>query len=454
MTVRDLSRLGWLVLALASPVTLANSDPFAADPFEADPFEADPFKKSADSETASDSHSRIEIKSYYQDNNLRDEHPFNPGMKLFDSSFAYVGLDAEFSQSWQQQWQAKARVYSRFLAGSSDIDNAVTGKDRYDSYLLEGLVQWQNQQRDIVIEFGRSKPQWSNGYSYDIANLLSPQRSQPYIDQDNPLQSKGWDMLSGQYFSGPWSLAGYLVASDTAPDNSGFIDADSEAVMRLGYQQDDAFSVLVHKIEGLDLSYAATYSTLLSDALTFRAELTQQSYRQLHLLPTEQPLQPHKQQSNYQRWVVGSTYTAAAGWTLTGEYFYNQHGANRQEWQQATEQAALSANKIRQHQSSNPQQDYKNSFAGLDFMRQGWLRQRYASLMFMSNESDNLWQLRLSSQISLDDDSQLHRIELLKAFNDNLSARLQWQLFNGCERCEYGLNPSEDNLRLTLSWLF
>ncbi|WP_281557911.1 hypothetical protein [Thalassomonas sp. RHCl1] len=439
----------WPLLALfSSPVTFGftgnslGEDPFADDPFAADPFNNDPFVNEPVAEN-SVHQSRIELKSYYQDNKLRNSHPFNPGEVKFADGITQVSLDVELESQWQSQWKTRARIYQRYLQENLSGKN----QDSSDSHLLEGLVQWQSDNRDLVIEAGRSKPQWSNGYSYDIANMLQPQRTLPYIDQDNALQSKGWDMISGQYFSGPWSFATYLVASD-----SRYLDADTEAVLRLGYQQDDAFSLLLHKIDGQDLSFGATYSSLLSDAITFRAEWTRHSYRQI------EPLQVNswqtKDKSNYQRFVVGSTYTADTGWSLTGEYFYNGHGAGEKEWQNLTDDAKASAERIKQNQSSDPATDYNNAFAGLAFMGQGWLRERYLSVMFMSAESDNLWQLRLSSQISLDDDSQLHRFELLKSFTDNLSARLQWQVFNGCELCEYGLNPSKNNIRLTASYLF
>ena len=420
----------WLLLALlSSPLALSNNSNISDDPFADDPFENDV------REVNNNLNNRIELKGYYQDNNLRSDHPFNPGKDLFSDAVKLISLDGQLENDWQNQWKTRARIYLRYLDDGK--------KNAGDSYLLEGLAQWQSKDRNLIIELGRSKPQWSNGYNYDIANMLQPQRSLPYIDQDNPLQSKGWDMVSGQYFTGPWSFSGYLVASE-----SPYVDANTEAVLRLGYQQNDSFSLLLHKVEGHNLSFGATYSSLLTDSITFRAEWTRHSYRQM--LSTLQI----KQQSNYQRLVLGSTYTADSGWTLTGEYFYNEHGANKQEWEDLTVDAAASAERLRQNQSTNPAADYENTYAGLDLMSQGWVRERYFSLMFMSMESEDLWQLRLSSQISLDDGSQLHRIELLKSFSDNFSARLQWQNFNGCDLCEYGLNPSKNNVRLTGSWLF
>lgn len=430
----------WPLLALLfSPLALANNgdDPFADDPFADDPFESEVVEESSNHQ------SRVELKSYYQNNNLRSDHPFNPGEPLFSDGRKFISLDIELESDWQNQWKTRARIYHQFFVDETVDEMADGKKDAVDSYLLEGLVQWQSKDRNLMIELGRSKPQWSNGYNYDIANMLQPQRTLPYIDPDNALQSKGWDMVSGQYFNGPWSFAGYLVLSDNP-----YVDADTEAVLRLGYQENDSFSLLLHKVEGQNLSYGATYSSLLTDSITFRAEWTRNSYRQmlsiLHI----------KQKSNYQRLVVGSTYTADAGWSLTGEYFYNGHGASKQEWQNLTNDAADSTARLRDNQSNDPTQDYENAFAGLDLMAQGWLRERYVSLMFMSMESEDLWQLRFSSQLSLDDDSQLHRIELLKSISDNLSMRLQWQFFNGCDLCEYGLNPSSNNIRLTASWLF
>ncbi|NQY62553.1 MAG: hypothetical protein HRT38_02330 [Alteromonadaceae bacterium] len=432
----------WPLLALlSSPLALANNfdDPFADDPFADDPFKNEVLEsellKSEVLKENSNHKNRVELKSYYQNNSLRSEHPFNPfnpGEALFSEGTKFISLDIALESDWQNQWKTRARIYAE------DIADGTT--DAVDTYLLEGLAQWQSKDRNLVIELGRSKPQWSNGYNYDIANMLQPQRTLPYIDQDNALQSKGWDMVSGQYFNGLWSFAGYLVSSDNP-----YIDTDTEVVFRLGYQKDDSFSLLLHKVEGQSLSFGATYSSLLTDSITLRAEWTRHSYRQ-----TLNTLQI-KQKSDYHRLVVGSTYTADTGWSLTGEYFYNEHGASKQEWDNLTLDAAASASLLRENQSTEPTADYAK---GLDLMNQGWLRERYVSLMFMSMETEDLWQLRLSSQLSLDDDSQLYRFELLKSLNDNLSMRLQWQYFNGCELCEFGLNPSSNNIRLTASWLF
>lgn len=418
------------LIVFASPMALAG-DPFA-DPF------ADPFTEEAIAIEDDIHQSRVELKSYYQNNNLRSNHPLNPGLSLFNDDTRFVGLDASLESNWSDQWSTRGRVYSRYMVGSSDLDNS----DRYDTYLLEGLLQWQSLDQNLVIELGRKTPKWSNGYNYDIANMLTPNRNLPNIDQDNPLQAKGWDMLSAQYYSGHWSLAGYLVKSDSESPN-----IDREAVVRLGYQNDHEFSFLVHKLDEGKLAYGATFSTLLGDETTFRAEWTRHPYRQLNLLDGQE-------RSHYQRLVLGTTYAAVDGWSLTGEFFYNQHGASDSQWQQITTLAASSADLVRTGQSQNIGFDINQALAGIGLMGQGWSRQRYGSLMFMSEQSEDLWQLRLGTQISLDDSSKLHRIEVLKSINDNLSARLELQLFEGCDLCEFGLNPSQNNLRLTASWLF
>lgn len=453
-----------LVLLLATQT--ATKAMAADDPFAADPFADDPFAEEVQTEP-SIHQSRIELKSFYQSNNLREDHPFNPGLNLFDDDYRFVGFDAGLQSHWSDQWQTRARVYSRYLAGSSDTNNGPSDKNndssRFDTYLLEGLVQWQSLDQRLVVEAGRSKPQWSNGYSYDIANMLQPQRSLPYIDQDNPLQSQGWDMLNAQYFNDSWSFSGYLVKSDSPYLD----DADSEAVLRLGYQKDHAFSFLLHKIDGGKLAYGATYSGLLNDSMTVRAEWTLHPYRLSTLLDNtvgsiantttstaSTTASSGKQKSHYQRFVIGSVYTALSGWSLTGEYFYNQHGASKQEWGDITNNAAIAADRLRRQQFDNASNDFASATQGLDFMAQGWTREQYASLMFMSAESEELWQWRLSSQLSLDDHSQLHRVEVLKSFGDHLSARLQYQHFNGCDLCEYGLTPSENELRVVLGWLF
>ena len=407
------------------------ADPFA-DPFSSDPFSTDPFstdQTEEQEESTAEHQTRVEWKSFYQVSNERDNHPFNPGLVPFSDYRRETMLDMNWSTRWNDQWRSKFRVYSSWHG--SEVN---TG---FDTWLLEGSVQWQSDNRNWVVEAGRIKPQWSNGYNWDIANLLQPMRNRPYIDQDDPLQNKGWDMVSVQYFVDSWNFSGYVIDSDQ-------VNADVEAVLRMAWQGAQSYSFLIHKVEGIKPAYAATFSTLLTDDMTIRAEWSAHPQRQIPFLK-----QAVDDKSYYHRWVVGTTFSHPEGWSLTAEYFNNQHGFDESEWDAFANATRESRINYLNQQANGA--DFEQLFGSLNVLRSGWMKKHYGSLMFMSAESEDLWSIRASIQASLDDGSQLHRIEILKSFSDAWTGRFQLEAFQGCDYCEYGLNPNEQTARLVIS---
>ena len=137
---------------------------------------------------------------------------------------------------------------------------------------------------------------------------------------------------------------------------------------------------------------------------------------------------------------------------MTAEYFNNQHGFSDQEWESFRSNTAGAVSRIKQFVPEPT--DYPATFDSLRVLGSGWLRQQYASLMFMSAETRSLWQYRLSTLVNLDDSSQLYRVEVMKSFGSHWVTRLQYERFNGCDQCEYGLNPNNQTARVVVSWLF
>jgi hypothetical protein len=384
---------------------------------------------------------RTELKGYYQYNSLREYHPFNPYLndtQWLDDSKKNLGLDIAVESNWSTRWTSRIRAFSRYQ--SFDREKP----DKKKSSLLEAAVRWNADNNRLNFELGRRKPQWSEGYSYDIANLLQPQRTKPYVDQDDPLQNKGWDMFSFQYIDESWSYSGFWVDSE-----SEFYQSNSEFVLRLAYQGDHTASFILHQITYNQLAMAVTFGGLLSDNLSLRTEWTAHPYRQKMLITDSDVTNEY-----YQRLVIGANYTADSGWSLLVEMFHNQHGLSDSEWQQQSSVISAAALRIINEQSPDPAVDYGLAFSGFDYIRSGWLRKNYLSLLLTSIETENSWQLRLNNQLNIDDKSYLSRLELIKSINDNLSARFQIENFSGCDVCEYGLNPNESTSRIVFSWLF
>lgn len=431
----------------------AEFDPFATDPFSSDPFASDPFLNDTTNTKTSEKaeeessvldvgkhFSRVELKQYFQLNNRRDDHAFNPDLLSFPGHAWQTTLDAGLDSRWNDNWRTSVRWLSRWHG--AEQSNTGQADTELEGDLLTANISYSKEA--WLIEAGRIKPQWSKGYNWDIANVLLPMRNRPYIDQDNPLQSKGWDMFAVHYMTGNWTVSGYAIDSDQ--DDYRGAESDLQAVMRVAYQGDISASFLVQHIDGVDPVFAATVSTLLDDETTFRAEWSAHPIRQL-----EQPLLVDAD-DYFHRFVFGSTYTAPAGWSLTTEYFYNQHGFSDSEWDVFRGSTAAAVTRIEQFQPQPT--DYTLTFDSLTVLGTGWLRRQYASLMFMSAESRSLWQYRLSTLVNLDDSSQLYRAEVMKSYGSHLVTRLQYERFNGCDQCEYGLNPNKQTVRVVVSWLF
>ena len=437
------SWLNALLVSLICYSALAQNQ--TQDPYASIESPNDPFSDVEAGEVVDDELSihdiRAELKGYFQNNDLRDYHPFNPysnDNQWLDDSIKHLGLDISLESSWNSRWSSRIRAFNRYQSFGSDKS------DLNKTSLLEAAISWRAENNRLNFELGRRKPQWSEGYSYDIANLLQPQRTKPYVDQDDPLQSKGWDMLSLQYIDEYWSYSGYYLNSE-----SEFYDSNSEFVLRLAYQGDNSASLILQQITEDQLAMAITFGRLLTDNLSLRTEWTAHPYRQKTLIGDSEELNDY-----YYRLVAGANYTADSGWSLLTELFYNQHGLTDNEWQQNSLAIAAAAARVLSEQSLDPVADFELAFKGFDFIRSGWLRRNYLSLLYTSAETANSWQMKLYSQLNLDDNSFLTRVELIKSFNDHLTARFQVESFNGCELCEYGLNPNERSSRLVFSWLF
>lgn len=386
---------------------------------------------------------RVELKSYFQQNRLKQQHPFNPSNEdIFVDAKQVNIMDFTVVSSWDNNWSMKIRQDLRYQNESVESNLANSDIEPNQSTLLEGLLRYKSDDNRLGIELGRNKPQWSTGISFDIANILQPQRSQPYIDVDSVTSYQGWDMISTQYIDEHWSIGGYIVESE-----SPFLTGDRELVVRFAYQGDNSVSILLNQVEGADLTYAATWSRLLSDNIVFRSEWTLHDYRLSNSLNLEES-------KSYQRLMTGIAITFASGWSLFAEYLYNEHGASPAEWRELTLETMLAAQRLRMEQSNNLAQDFSLTFSGLDFINQGWLRKNYFSLLMRSQEVSDDWLWMFSLQSSLDDDSLLFRFETAKNLSDNLSIRFQGELFDGCELCEYGLNPNQSTMRMVFSWLF
>ncbi|MEH6345065.1 MAG: hypothetical protein V7785_08275 [Bermanella sp.] len=340
---------------------------------------------------------------------------YNQASEGADNSTHQLAVDLQVQTQQGENWQALTRV----MATDNNHEDTQT-------HVLEAYGSWSSDSKRYGLKMGRIKPQWSNGYNWNLANLLRPYQDRPYLDADNLEQLKGWDLIAANFNYGSWQMAGYVVDLPQSGQS-----ATTQQVLRMAYTGNIDGSWLVYQVPGSKPSWAANMSSLFGDHWLIRTEASVEQNREKASTPLSE------NQHEYIKWVVGLAYQSTNAGLFSAEYLYNQHGYSKAEWA-FIEELILNGSET----TSQSQQAV------------GQLRKHYVYLQYLSEESWDLWQYRQSVQINLDDDSQLHRLEVYKAFNDELSARLQLEYFSGCDTCEYGLAELTLASRLALYWSF
>ncbi len=440
----------YLLLSLLTTSVMAEpADPFA-DPFgtptaeQTDPFaQPDPFSSTPVETTVESPYQHeLSLLGYYQNNNVNEGNRFNPGLTEFSDDQQLGVLDWQVKAQWTPNLQGRLRTTLQWQRDSLPADSHSDSKAK----VLEGYLNWTSDNYAWQGQIGRIKTEWSNGYNWSLTNLLRPYRDRPFIDLDDPEQQVGWDMVTLGYTSGNWHYS--VLAADLDLDE-GDDNPSRQYVTRVGYQGSHDYELILHKIPGQTLDAAASFSSLLSDNITFRMEWSLQHQREQDEASLNLS-EPDK--STFNKFLIGGAYTAPGGTNFRLEYLKSQHGFTDEQWQQVRNNSAIAYRNIINNQASGDDYNYLGN--GLSSLANGQLRQNYLYLMITSKVSEDLWQYRQSVQVTLDDDSQLHRLELMKSWGEHLSGRLQWEVFNGCNTCEYGLNPNKNSLRLVMKWTF
>jgi len=381
---------------------------------------------------------QTQIQTYVQKNKTNDEQSFNPGLIKFNQKKQLAVLDWQVKSKWQSNFQVRSRTIAQYQHTDDQSDT--------DTNVLEAYINWNSDDYAWQWQLGRIKTQWSTGFNWNLTNVLKPYRDRPYIDLDDLNQQKGWDMSTVKYTKNNWLYQ--LVVADFITEKK---THKQQYVARMGYQGNHDFTLLFHKQPNQDLNYAASYNKLVTDNITMRLEwsLLHQREQQTQVLLDEIDQNDTQQ---WQKLLIGAGFTLESGHNFRLEYLNTKHGFTDDEWSYISAKSQVAYHNIKNNQASS--EDYNYLSASLNSLSLGQLRQHYLYLMYATPLSNALWQYRQSLQLNLNDDSQLHRLELLKSWNNHLTSRLQFELFNGCSNCEYGLNPNQHSMRLVFNWAF
>ncbi|WP_444930806.1 hypothetical protein ACJJIF_03195 [Microbulbifer sp. SSSA002] len=382
---------------------------------------------------------------YHQQNTVRDDAYFDPGLFVFDQRESLLALDL----SSQFSLGAHFSLYSRFAAIEHyRFDEADVSAKETESHLLEGYVSSYTANRRLGINLGRIKPQWSNGYNWSPANLLKATFDRPNLDTDELTQQLGWDMAHLDVRYGRWN-AGIYMAQIEANLEGGGSESGGQYALVVNREGDLDSRLVLHQLEGGSTNVALGLSTLAGDSATLRLEGAWEHQRELPQ-PGEFTYTPAEDEG-YLKLVLGTQLSFNQGWDITAEYLYNQHGYDDGEWrwiQAQVDQAKNSLNSARTYEAIAFLSD------SLSLLSTGQLRQEYLFFMWGNTRLDKKFQYRQSVQYNLDDKSQYHNLELIQNWTEHFSTRLQAQFFSGCESCEFGLLPAERLLRLSLYYDF
>jgi len=444
----------------------APSDPFASSDVPIDPFASGSetsIQSLAKEEETKPSEKAVFTQSvsamtYLQLNDINQDHAFNPNLARFNEDKQLNALDYGAKLNLENRL-AGLSARTRILAQYEVQDLFSASDKRTDSdelKALEAYLNWYSKDYQWQAQAGRIKTEWSNGFNWNLTNLLRPYRDQPYSDQDDLLQQEGWMMASLSRNQGDWFYQALVAELEDDDLTKVSYRANQQYVLRLGYQGGADAELILHKLPGQSLNYALSVSRLLTDAMTLRAQWSLQHQRNQAtsslLADYNGASFDESAQNAWQQVLLGAAYTTESGANFRLEYLHSEHGFSEGEWDYISSNSDTAFTNINSGLGSSA--DYAYMGSALDSLNYGQLRQNYLYFMYSSPLSDGLWQYRQSVQLNLDDDSQLHRLELLKSWNANLTSRFQFEAYQGCSDCEYGLNPNENTLRAVFKWDF
>lgn len=420
----------------------------AQSPAITDPF-GDPFGDASD-EPLEKSYGlnwdfRNELHGYYQSDTIRKDGLFDVGAIAFDESYQQLALDSGWQVSSGGAWSSVGRF--ALIQNKAQADDDVTTTVN-KSLLLEGYLEWGSQSGHWRSQVGRIKPQWSNGYNWTPANLLKPSYDQFSLDDDDLTQQRGWDMALLEWRTGQWNVSTYAAYYDEENDAESN-HSDRQYAISINREGDVDTRLVAQLLEGGSANYAFAMSVLMNDVMTLRIEGAFQQQRDLGL--ASNLAYTADEQSGFGRYVLGSQLSLDSGWDVTIEYLYNQHGYSDEEWQSVEDEVAVAKDNLQTPQANDAFSFLADSY---DQLAAGPLRKQYLYALVANTRSSYWLHYRQSFQINLDDDSVYHNLEFIQNWNDHVSTRLKGQIFTGCERCEYGLLPSEQQVRFSLYYHF
>lgn len=387
---------------------------------------------------------RQKLQATHEVSDLRQQTQFNPELFPNEETHKQLSLDTDAKLPITTNVSSSARLalfwdQNEYLNANGED----TTETESDALLLEGDLSLHSRYRDKQIRIGRINTNWSQGFNWNVADILKPNRTQPSFDDDNLRQQQGIDMVMTGFrrHDVSYTFIAADVNNDYQQDNSPY-----QAAMRVAYEGDLDVALIWQKLENSASNWAFTFSSLLTDSTTFRIESAYETQRQLPNINSLTTSGTVFEDGGYLKSVV-SLQASIKTWDVSVEYLFTEHGYDKQEQDQWNLQSTFYEQQLNTVNAAQSYQFFGNSSSTLNL---GQLNQQYAYFSYGNLRSNQLFSWRQSVQINLQDDSQYHKLELGQKWNSQWESRLQTEWFNGCDECEFGRVPSEYTVRLSV----
>ena len=389
--------------------------------------------------------------NYYQ---KRSNQILNPDNKLFETdSYKHQALvDLE----WNYNLTTGLSFRSRGALQYQETDHEAQA----DRFLLEGYLQWSNSDKDLFLDLGKKKVEWSNGFAWTPANVLIPKQENP---DSEILEQEGIEMVQIEYVIGLVNIGGVVAKLQTKKLDKPGLQAAGKISLNLESWELTGISRSAEKhstVSGL------SFNSMLTDELEVHGEsfLTRVRERKLAKKTTilyrtpggrrmsEDVYEYYESQKHklFSKSILGGRYTFSNNMNLTLEIYHNTHGLNQDEWQLVREGINQAAKRLDEPTTGNFTKAHegflKNTASQLS---RNELRQNYLFLRWDSNQSANLWRLIQNVQINVDDYSRRYQSTLAKSWNDYFTTEAELTLFRGGELSEFGLLPYDSRVKIS-----
>lgn len=403
-------------------------DPFANDEFSE--------RKNSNDERSKDVFISWTLLGLYEQDDRNNASMLNSDFNPYIEKNSRLQIDLESQLKMSKNFEFQGRWL--ILQESLDVMDRNDDIRHSDDELLEGYFQWHSSANDFNLSMGRVKPVWSNGFNWGPANLLYPYYERPNFDEDNIRQQKGWDLVEVEKHFQFWSVSALVAdfSSNALPES------EYQSALRFVIQNGWDASLIFYHVDNQEVDTALSYSALLNDATTLRFEWARQHIRELAVNQSNR-----QNDESWEKSVIGINTRYAQHWDLSLEYLHNQHGFTDTEWDEVYENIEVANNNIiNGNQIAESVLTMTNTGQLFEL---GQLRKNYLYLSAADNQDASFWQYKQSVQVNLDDDSRLHRLQFIHNWTASFNTKLQFEFYEGCDSCEFGLLPSQKSIRLS-----